>query len=245
MERSKILEKSIALIGPKQVGKSFFAENLIEDKNTPDFVLSSDLLTNLIIYDLSGHWHSVVEGSELAEIGKLYKSIFNFRELSPLVESLAKCQQSKNLTPKAKKVAMSYWKARLLEEATEALNRPYILDAGADIGAVIELSNDEELMVSQAFYMPFDFIEKRMASFLKDFGQRIYLKPEDNYKNLQGRAQDAENAIYLESGKSYKPFATITVNCEDIYRTEKPKEVAVKSVIANISASLSQGGMGE
>ena len=85
--------------------------------------------------------------------------------------------------------------------------------------------------------MPFFVIEDRMKSFLNQFGTRIYLKPEPSYKSLEGRAQDAENAIYLESGKSYEPYASHIVDCNNLYHTGKPKEKAVKSVIKSLNLS--------
>lgn len=245
MERENLLNNSIALIGPKQVGKTFVAEKLAEEKNTPNFVLSSDLLTNLVVFDMAGKWHDLVETTELAEVGKLYKSTFNFHELRPIVETLAKCQQAKNLSQKAKKVAMSYWKARLLEDATDIMKTPYILDAGADIGAVIELSNYEENLLAEFFYMPYDFIETRMPSFLKKFGSRIYLEPGETYKSLDGRCNDIENKIFLESGKSYKPYATTIINCDTLYNTNKPKEETVKKFTSTFSANLTPSTFGE
>ena len=242
---NKILQNSIALLGPKQVGKSFFSEHLIEEPNTPDFVFSSDLLTNLLIFDISGNWHDVVETSELKEIGDNYKSVFKFSELRPIVESLATCQQSTQLDNKSRKVAMGYWKARLLEDATQMINKPYILDAGADIGAIINLSDEQKKAVSNFLFMPFEFIEDRMPNFLKQFGSAIYLRPEPSYKTLQGRARDDENAIYLESGKSYLPYATHIAECNDIYHTGKPKEIAVKSVIKSLRLGQTQSSLGE
>lgn len=243
--KNDILEKSIVLLGPKQVGKSFFSEHLIEEPNTPDFVFSSDLLTNLLIFDMSGHWHEVVETSELKEIGDYYKSVFKFNELKPIVESLAKCQQSTKLNDKSKKVAMSYWKARLLEDATRMIKKPYILDAGADIGAIIEISNEDKKAISNFFFMPYDVIESRMPDFLKQFGTAIYLRPEPSYKTLQGRARDDENAIYLASGKSYLPYATHIAECDEIYHTGKPKEVAVKEVIRSLNLGQTPSSLGE
>ncbi len=245
MKRENILNESIAIIGPKQVGKTFVADFLAAEKNTPNFVLSSDLLTNLVVFDMAGKWHDLVETTELAEVGKLYKSTFKFRELYPLVESLAKCQQSKNLSPKAKQVAMGYWKARLLEDATDMMKTPYILDAGADIGAIINLSNIEENKIAEFFFMPFDFIENRMPSFLKKFGSRIYLEPGETYKTLDGRCNDIENKIFLENGKSYKPYATTIVNCDTLYNTNKPKKETVKNFTSTFSANLTPSTFGE
>ncbi len=245
MMKNTNLENSIVLLGPKQVGKSFFAKHLIEESNTPNIVLSSDLLTNLLIFDISGNWYNLVETSELKEVGAQYKSMFNFKELEPIVESLAKCQQTDKLSNKAKKVAMSYWKSRLLEDATRMLKEPYILDAGADVGAVINLSDADKKAISDFFFMPYSVIEHRMPDFLKQFGSAIYLRPEPTYKNLQGRAQDDENAIYLESGKSYLPYATHIAECDQIYHTGKPKEVAVKEVIRSLKLGQTPSSLGE
>lgn len=244
-KRTKILENSIAVIGPKQVGKTFVCAELAKDKSTPDFVLSSDLLTSLLIYDINGMWNSVVIGSELEEVGTLYKKTFNFTELKPLVESIAKCYQNERFSPKEKRVAMSYWKARLLEDATEMLDKPFILDAGADVGAVFELSNNEELNVAQAFYMPYDFIEDRLSSYLKDFATVVYLKPGKTYAAIEGRAKDAENTLYLESGKSYEQFSTVAIDCDTLYTSSKPKEETVKTAIAQITANYHPSTFGE
>ena len=245
MMKNNNLENSIVLLGPKQVGKSFFSRYLMEEPNTPNMVISSDLLTNLLVFNMSGNWSSLVESSELKELGKTYKTLFNFKELEPIIESLARCQQTDRLSDKARKVAMSYWKARLLEDATRMIKEPYILDAGADIGAVINLSDAEKKNLSNFFFMPYEVVEHRMSDFLKQFGAAIYMQPEQSYKTLQGRAQDDENAIYLESGKSYLPYATHIAECEKIYHTGKPKEVAVKEVIKSLNLGQTPSTFGE
>ncbi|MBR7172667.1 MAG: hypothetical protein IKD36_02620 [Clostridia bacterium] len=245
MINEKILTKSIAVIGPKQVGKTFVCENLAQEKNMPNFVLSSDLLTNLIVFNMAGKWHDLVETTELKEVGELYKKTFNFKELEPIVQSLANCNNVAYLSPKAKKVAMSYWKARLLEDATDMLKEPYILDAGADIGAIYNLSSDDQLFVSQAFYLPYDLIESRLPRFLNQFGMITYLKPGKTYESLEGRAKDDENALYLESGKSYQPFASYTIDCDELYATEKPKEITVKKETQDIANKFNQQTFGE
>lgn len=245
MDRKTILKNSIAIIGPKQVGKTFVAEELKKQENTPNFVLSSDLLTNLIVYELSGRWRDIVVGSEIEQIASVYKSKFKFSELSPLVENMAKCHQHPRLNEKSKKVAISYWKARLLEDATDMLKEPYILDAGADVGAVINLSSDEALEVSQCFYLPYDFIKDRMSSFLNSFGVVSYMKPGKEYHLLDGRAQDAENAIYLESGMSYTPYANHTIDCKKLYETQKPKEETIKPVLKEINSLFAPQTFGE
>ncbi len=240
MEKENFLNYSIAVIGPKQVGKTFFCENLQAERGTPEFILSSDLLVNLIVFDMAGRWHDVVETTELKEIGELYKKTFDFKELAPLVQKIANCNNVPTLTSKAKKVAMSYWKARLLEDATEMLKAPYILDAGADIGAVYDLSSAEQLSVAQALYLPYDLVEARLSKFLNNFKMRVYLKPGKTYETLDGRAKDAENALYLESGKSYQGFANYTVDCDTLYATEKPKEVTVKKATSEIEEKFLQ-----
>ena len=235
MVNEKILEKSIAVIGPKQVGKTFFCENLAMEKNMPHFVLSSDLLTNLIVFDMAGRWHDLVETTELKDIGEFYKRTFDFKELSPIVQKISNCNYAKSLTPKAKKVAMSFWKARLLEDAAETLKTPFILDAGADVGAVYNLTGAEALSVSQELYLPYDMVESRLSNFINKFGMVVYLKPGKTYESLDGRARDFENSLYLESGKSYEPFASYIVDCDTIYATEKPKEITVKKATNDIS----------
>lgn len=245
MDRKSILKNSIAIIGPKQIGKTFVAEELKKQENTPNFVLSSDLLTNLIVYELSGRWRDIVVGSEIEQIASEYKSKFKFSELSPLVENMAKCHQHPNLNEKSKKVAISYWKARLLEDATDMLKEPYILDAGADVGAVINLSSDEALEVSQCFYLPYDFIKDRMSSFLTSFGVVSYMKPGEKYSLLEGRAQDAENAVYLESGISYSPYANHTIDCKKLYETKQPKEQAIKPILKDLNERLKPQTFGE
>jgi hypothetical protein len=240
MLNEKILEKSIAVIGPKQVGKTFLCQNLKNEKNVPDFILSSDLLTNLIIFDIAGRWHDLVETTNLKEIGELYKKTFNFKELAPLVQKMADCNNIQNLTPSAKKVAMSYWKARLLEDASDMINKPYILDAGADIGAVYNLSQQEKLALSKQFYLPFDIIESHLPDMLNKFGMIVYLKPEKSYVSIEGRAKDAENALYLQSGKSYQSHATYTINCDDLYAIGKPKEITIKKASNDIANKFTE-----
>ena len=93
--------------------------------------------------------------------------------------------------------------------------------------------------------MPYDVIANRMPSFLKQFGAAIYMRPEPSYKKLVGRAQDDENAIYLESGKSYLPYATHIAECDQIYHTGKPKEVAVKEVIKSLKLGQTPSTFGE
>ena len=65
MVNEKVLNKSIAVVGPKQVGKTFVCENLAKEKGMPEFVLSSDLLTNLIVFNMAGKWHDLVETTDL------------------------------------------------------------------------------------------------------------------------------------------------------------------------------------
>lgn len=245
MINEKILEKSIAVIGPKQVGKTFVCEHLAQEKGMPNFILSSDLLTNLIVFDIAGRWHDLVETTELKEVGELYKKTFNFRELAPIVQRLSNCNNVKSLTPKAKKVAMSYWKSRLLEDATEMLKTPFILDAGADVGAVYNLSSEEALNVSQELYLPYDLVETRLSKFLNKFGMIAYLKPGKTYASLDGRARDFENSLYLESGKSYEPFATYTIDCDTLYATDKPKEITLKKATKDIASTFIPQTFGE
>lgn len=245
MINGKVLQKSIAVIGPKQVGKTFVCEKLAKEKGMPEFVLSSDLLTNLIVFKMSGKWHEIVENTQLKEVGELYKKTFNFKELEPIVQSLANCQNVPYFSQKAKKMAMGYWKTRLLEDATDMLNIPYILDAGADVGAIYDLSSDDELFVSQAFYLPYDLIESRMSNFLKQFGGIVYLKPGKSYETLEGRAQDAENTLYLASGKSYSPYATYTIDCDDLYNSSKPKEETVQKAVSDIADKFIPQTFGE
>ncbi len=222
MDRSKILNNSIILLGPKQVGKTTLAEVLATNKNLPDLVISSDLLTSLIVFDISENWNTLVVGSEIEEIANQYKSLFKFKELAPLVEQIAKIHTS-NFSQKSKKVCISYWKARLLEDAIEQLQQPFILDAGADIGAVFNLSNSEENQIAQAFYIPFDFIKNRIKSLIREFKTRIYLKPGNNYSEVIGRAQDEENSLFMENQKSYTSFANHEISCDDLYNNGKDR----------------------
>ena len=245
MVNEKLLEKSIAIIGPKQVGKTFVCENLANEKNIPDFVLSTDLLTNLIVFDMAGRWHDLVETTELKELGALYKKTFDFKELAPIVQKISNCNYAKSLTPKAKKVAMSFWKARLLEDATDMLKTPFILDAGADVGAVYNLSSEEALSVSQELYLPYDMVESRLSRYLSKFGMITYLKPGKTYEALDGRARDFENSLYLESGKSYQCFATYTVDCDELYASNKPKEITVKKATGDIASKFSAQTFGK
>ncbi len=245
MVNVKMLEKSIAIIGPKQVGKTFVCENLAKEKGMPNFVLSSDLLTNLIVFDMAGRWHDLVETTELKEVGELYKKTFDFKELAPIVQRISNCNYAKSLTPKAKKVAMSYWKSRLLEDAAEMLKSPFVLDAGADVCAVYDLTDEEALNVSQELYLPYDMVESRLSSFVKKFGMVVYLKPGKTYASLDGRARDFENSLYLESGKSYQPYATYTIDCDTLYATEKPKEITVKKATKDITSTFIPQTFGE
>ena len=125
---------------------------------------------------------------------------------------------------------MSFWKARLLEDAAETLKTPFILDAGADVGAVYNLTGAEAINVSQELYLPYDMVESRLSNFINKFGMVVYLKPGKTYESLDGRSRDFENSLYLESGKSYEPFASYIVDCDTIYATEKPKEIQDKDI---------------
>lgn len=245
MNNESVFNNSIAVIGPKQVGKTFVCEQLANENDLPNFVLSSDLLTNLIVFDISGKWNEFVESTELREIGSAYKQMFNFEKLAPFVQSIASCSNLKDLSPKARKVAMSYWKARLLEEATNKIKSPFILDAGADIGAVYNLSDEEKNSFYKEFFMPYNIIESRLSNFLKQFNTVAYLKPGQTYKTLQGRCKDFENSLYLESGKSYQNYATLTFDCDKIYNSSKPREETIKQVINDISNALNSQELGK
>ena len=72
-----------------------------------------------------------------------------------------------------------------------------------------------------------------------------YLKPGKTYETLDGRAKDFENSLYLESGKSYQPYATYTIDCDTLYATEKPKEITVKKATHDIANLFTAQTFGE
>ena len=127
-------EKSIVLLGPKAVGKSFVADKLSEVTGLD--VISSDLITNSIALKLSS--------IPCDELPKTIQKLVDNKELYPYVLNMAKIKQDESLSPSTMRMGILFWKIRLLEEVTNIIDNPAIFDFGADIGAVYELSSKED-----------------------------------------------------------------------------------------------------
>lgn len=212
-------QNSIVLIGPKAVGKSLIASKL-SSGNIAN-VISSDLLTNLIAISLSGGYETTLSGP-LKEEYEYYSKIFNFKELSPYVLNLAKLKQDESLSEKPKKLAMQYWKIRLLEEAITKLKGPVILDLGADVGAVYSLSEEEKKELEKNLFLYEDFISSRQLDFLKQFKNIYFIKPSKEYfSSTNDRITNSDNVIYLQNPKSYTSFASKEISTDGLFSKEK------------------------
>ena len=232
------LKNTIVLIGPKAVGKTFISTKLSEQ--TGMSVISSDLLTSLLVLDSSSLTASDFP-NELKQDNERYRKIFNFKELSHFVIEIAKIYQNENLSEKAKKLTMQYWKTRLLEEAISQLDKPVILDLGADIGAVYDLNQQEKKDAEYQMFFSESVISSRQSNFLKQFENVFYLKPsKDYFLSKNERILNEDNQTYLENPNSYSSFATQEISTDKLFSKEKYKltEIELEKLQKNERAKL-------
>lgn len=203
-------QKSIVILGPKAVGKTLISTNLSKETGLP--VLSSDLLTNFIAAKLSGLPTEKIEFP--------LESKINLKELQPLIYRMAKIKQDNSLSEKAQRVGLQYWKIRLLEEALSQIDFPVILDLGADIGVIYNLSQQEKKEIENEFFLSHEFISSRQEDFLKRFDFICFIKPGKDYlSGRTDRAADRENELYRENKNSYSKFATHEISSENLLKT--------------------------
>ena len=214
---TKNFNKSTILIGPKAVGKSKLT-SFVKESGNGEYVLSADLLINMVAHKLSGTLHLLENDKEFSEVVKLYKKNFNLNDLSPQVYEMAKIIQIPHISDASKQVILQFWKTRFVENALYGIKQPIFLDACADFGACFDLNDDEKAEVKSFLYMDSETILNRHKMFMKNFGTVVYLKPGPTYhENNEERSHDVANQLFISHPESYEKFANITLSAKDLF----------------------------
>ena len=210
------LEKSIILIGPKAVGKSKVASK-IQDISNEHLILSTDFLINITSHDINGTLGSMMQFEDFAEDVKKYKQLFDLDDFKDMIYSMAEVAQNKKLTPNERCFAMQFWKTKVLSLMLYKLNTPVVVDASADFGAVVNLTDKEKNTIKSMYYMNSNIIQERSDEVVKRFGKIVYLKPEQGYNSdPENRANDESNLVFLSNPESYQKYATIVLPASEL-----------------------------
>ena len=237
-------KNSTILIGPKAVGKSFLA-SAKEKNNESEYVLSADLLINMVAHKLAGTFHILEADEKFAETVKKYKQDFELNNLAPQVYEMAKIVQMPNISETSRHAILQFWKARFIENALKNLHQPVFIDASADFGAVFSLNEREQSEVNSFLGMHQKTLADKHKEFLKRFGTVVYLKPGLTYsESTEKRSHDTANQIFISNPESYSTFATLTLSADDHFEPSNngtsPNEDKAKQLLAEIEASKNQ-----
>ena len=220
------LSKSIILIGPKGVGKSLIAErlqNMLKSNNQDFFLLRLDVIRDLCkkLYDpqsklttqeiikLDKEYIELnnlfnLESSTFKNIISRFYQIFNYQE-DPI--SLFKLSNN-GLIAFDNLISLN-----ILEACLNKINKPLIIDAGGNIGPIIDNvpSSDKFLVLELKD-------EDKQKRLLTKFGNVVYLAPGEDYeKGSLSSINDEANKAYRKNPNSYKSFANIIIEISNLF----------------------------
>lgn len=220
------LSKSIILIGPKGVGKSLIAErlqNMLKSNNQDFFLLRLDVIRDLCkkLYDPQ----SKLTTQEIIKLDKEYielNNLFNlesstFKNIISRFYQIFNYQEDPNSLFKLSNNGLIAFdnliSLNILEACLNKINKPLIIDAGGNIGPIIDNvpSNDKFLVLELKD-------EDKQKRLLTKFGNVVYLAPGEDYeKGSLSSINDEANKAYRKNPNSYKSFANIIIEISNLF----------------------------
>lgn len=223
---SENLSKSIILIGPKGVGKSLIAErlqNMLKSNNQDFFLLRLDVIRDLCkkLYDPQ----SKLTTQEIIKLDKEYielNNLFNlesstFKNIISRFYQIFNYQEDPNSLFKLSNNGLIAFdnliSLNILEACLNKINKPLIIDAGGNIGPIIDNvpSSDKFLVLELKD-------EDKQKRLLTKFGNVVYLAPGEDYeKGSLSSINDEANKAYRKNPNSYKSFANIIIEISNLF----------------------------
>lgn len=220
------LSKSIILIGPKGVGKSLIAErlqNMLKSNNQDFFLLRLDVIRDLCkkLYDPQ----SKLTTQEIIKLDKEYielNNLFNlesstFKNIISRFYQIFNYQEDPNSLFKLSNNGLIAFdnliSLNILEACLNKINKPLIIDAGGNIGPIIDNvpSSDKFLVLELKD-------EDKQKRLLTNFGNVVYLAPGEDYeKGSLSSINDEANKAYRKNPNSYKSFANIIIEISNLF----------------------------
>ncbi len=220
------LSKSIILIGPKGVGKSLIAErlqNVLKSNNQDFFLLRLDVIRDLCkkLYDPQ----SKLTTQEIIKLDKEYielNNLFNlesstFKNIISRFYQIFNYQEDPNSLFKLSNNGLIAFdnliSLNILEACLNKINKPLIIDAGGNIGPIIDYvpSSDKFLVLELKD-------EDKQKRLLTKFGNVVYLAPGEDYeKGSLSSINDEANKAYRKNPNSYKSFANIIIEISNLF----------------------------
>lgn len=220
------LSKSIILIGPKGVGKSLIAErlqNMLKSNNQDFFLLKLDVIRDLCkkLYDPQ----SKLTTQEIIKLDKEYielNNLFNlesstFKNIISRFYQIFNYQEDPNSLFKLSNNGLIAFdnliSLNILEACLNKINKPLIIDAGGNIGPIIDNvpSSDKFLVLELKD-------EDKQKRLLTKFGNVVYLAPGEDYeKGSLSSINDEANKAYRKNPNSYKSFANIIIEISNLF----------------------------
>lgn len=220
------LSKSIILIGPKGVGKSLIAErlqNMLKSNNQDFFLLRLDVIRDLCkkLYDPQ----SKLTTQEIIKLDKEYielNNLFNlesstFKNIISRFYQIFNYQEDPNSLFKLSNNGLIAFdnliSLNILEACLNKINKPLIIDAGGNIGPIIDNvpSSDKFLVLELKD-------EDKQKRLLTKFGNVVYLAPGEDYeKGSLSSINDEANKAYRKNPNSYKSFANIIIEISNLF----------------------------
>lgn len=220
------LSKSIILIGPKGVGKSLIAErlqNMLKSNNQDFFLLRLDVIRDLCkkLYDPQ----SKLTTQEIIKLDKEYielNNLFNlesstFKNIISRFYQFFNYQEDPNSLFKLSNNGLIAFdnliSLNILEACLNKINKPLIIDAGGNIGPIIDNvpSSDKFLVLELKD-------EDKQKRLLTKFGNVVYLAPGEDYeKSSLSSINDEANKAYRKNPNSYKSFANIIIEISNLF----------------------------
>lgn len=121
----------------------------------------------------------------------------------------------------------NYISLQILEKCLQKINMPLIIDAGGNIGTVIDGVNDKD-----KFYVyELKDYESYQSKILSMIGSIVYLKPDEFYeKSLLSATTDEANKIYRNNPNSYKKYATATIEVNNLFTDPNDNSLSSRDI---------------
>ena len=121
----------------------------------------------------------------------------------------------------------NYISLQILEKCLQKINMLLIIDAGGNIGTVIDGVNDKD-----KFYVyELKDYESYQSKILSMIGSIVYLKPDEFYeKSLLSATTDEANKIYRNNPNSYKKYATATVEVSNLFTDPNDNSLSSRDI---------------
>lgn len=189
-ERKAILNNEISQINQSSKNYEFLKQLLIED-----FEKSED------------------EKFELNEL-------FNFKDFIDIIENYQEVSNVQAMTHMfCNDTFMIFDQTiylKILERCLKKYKKPLIIDAGANIGPVYNMDNQDLTYIQYKF--PDIDIKTYQRKIMEEIPFKVFIEPCDGYENLKcPDIRDAANRMYLKHSDSYRRFANISTKPRKLY----------------------------